>query len=96
MAIKALNSVGGFSVGELAADVILANGSVTATNLAANANVQFTGANVDLGVIGNLHIAGGSSGQVIQTDGTGNLSFVAQSGGGGASGFEQTFLLMGA
>jgi hypothetical protein len=42
-----------------------------------------------------LPSADGTSGQVISTDGSGNLSFVTASGGG-SSGFEQTFLLMGA
>ena len=38
-------------------------------------NITFTGSNVSLGAIGNLHITGGSNGQFITTDGTGNLSF---------------------
>ena len=38
-----------------------------------------------LGPVGNVQITGGSSGQVLSTDGTGNLSWVAQSGGGGGS-----------
>ena len=33
--------------------------------------------------IGNLHIPGGTNGYVLQTDGTGNLSWTAQTGGGG-------------
>jgi hypothetical protein len=43
-----------------------------------------------------LPSADGTSGQVISTDGSGNLSFVTVAAGGGSSGFEQTFLLMGA
>jgi hypothetical protein len=35
-----------------------------------------------LGSVGNLHITGGSNGQVLTTDGTGNLSFAAGAGGG--------------
>ncbi len=35
---------------------------------------------VDLGNVSGLRIAGGGSGQVLQTDGTGNLSFIALSG----------------
>jgi hypothetical protein len=38
-------------------------------------NVSFTGSNVSLGAIGNLHVSGGSNGQFITTDGNGNLSF---------------------
>ena len=68
------------------------NGKLTVTN-----NVAMTGSNISLGNVANLHITGGTSGQVIQTDGAGNLSFVAQSGGGSSStGYEQIFLMMGA
>jgi hypothetical protein len=42
-----------------------------------------TTANVTLGAVANLHISGGTSGYVLQTDGSGTLSWVAQSGGGG-------------
>ena len=35
-----------------------------------------TASNVSLGAVGNVHITGGSSGQYLQTDGTGNLSWV--------------------
>lgn len=38
-------------------------------------NIAFNGANVSLGDIANIHIAGGSNGQAILTDGLGNLSF---------------------
>jgi hypothetical protein len=33
--------------------------------------------------VGNLHISGGSNGYVLQTDGTGNLTWTAQTGGSG-------------
>ena len=75
MAIKALNSVGGFSVGETPVTIVYANGDITTLNLSANANVLFNGPNVTLGQIANLHILGGTNGQVISTDGSGNLSF---------------------
>ena len=46
--------------------------------------VNFTNtSNVTLGAVGNLKITGGTSDYVLRTDGTGNLSWVAQSGGGG-------------
>ena len=45
-----------------------------------------TTANITLGAISNLHIAGGTSGYVLSTDGSGTLSWVAQSGGGGSYG----------
>lgn len=55
-----------------------------AGNLTAS-NTSFTGANVFLGNVSNLHITGGSSGQVLRTDGSGTLTWVAQSGGSGGS-----------
>ena len=46
------------------------------SNLAVSGNVNFTSAaNVSLGPVGNVHITGGSAGQVLQTDGAGNLSW---------------------
>lgn len=39
--------------------------------------------NINLGTISNIHISGGTNGYVLSTDGAGNLSWVAQSGGGG-------------
>jgi hypothetical protein len=82
MAIKALNSVGGFSVGEIPVTIVYANGDVTTLNLSANANVLFNGPNVTVGQVANLHILGGTNGQVLQTDGTGNLSFTTISTAG--------------
>ena len=40
-------------------------------------NLNITAANVSLGPVANVHITGGSSGQSLVTDGTGNLSFGA-------------------
>lgn len=68
MAIKPLNSVAGFSVGETPVSIILANGDVTTTN------ISMTGVS-NLNSIGNVKILGGTSGQVITTDGAGNLTF---------------------
>lgn len=48
-------------------DINIAN--VTTSNLTANGNVT-------LGAIANVHITGGTSGQLLTTDGNGNLSFV--------------------
>jgi hypothetical protein len=69
MAIKPFNSVAGFSVGETPANIILANGDITTTN------ITTTGVS-NLNAVGNVKITGGTSGQVISTDGSGNLSFV--------------------
>ena len=49
-------------------------------------NLELSGANVNLGNVSNLHIDGGTGGYVLQTDGLGNLAWVAQSGGGGGNG----------
>ena len=68
MAIKPLNSVAGFSVGETPANIILANGDITTTN------ITTTGVS-NLNSISNVKISGGASGQFITTDGAGNLSF---------------------
>jgi hypothetical protein len=59
-------------------------GSLTGLTVSnATGVVDFTTtANVTLGGVGNLHIAGGTNGYVLQTDGSGTLSWVAQSGGG--------------
>jgi hypothetical protein len=69
MAIRPLNSVAGFSVGETPANIILANGDITTTN------ITTTGVS-NLNSVGNVKITGGSGGQVLSTDGSGNLSFI--------------------
>jgi hypothetical protein len=68
MAVRPFNSVAGFSTGDPAFTVIQANGDVTTTNLTANGVSN-------LGPVGNVHITGGTNGQVLQTDGSGNLTF---------------------
>jgi hypothetical protein len=54
---------------------ISSSGNITAGNLIATGNVSFTGANVYLGNVANLSIAGGELGQVLQTNGAGTLSW---------------------
>jgi hypothetical protein len=76
MASKQFNSVDGYSIGN-ATVVVDANANITAAALTANGNVSFTGANVSLGSNSNVKLTGGSSGQYLQTDGTGNLSWQA-------------------
>lgn len=46
-------------------------------------DVTYSGGNLNLGNISNVKILGGTNGYVLQTDGTGNLSWVAGGGGGG-------------
>lgn len=48
------------------------------------------GGEINLGAIGNITITGGSSGQVLTTDGTGNLSWSAGGGSGGSPGGNST------
>jgi hypothetical protein len=75
------------------------NTTMTVTGTGANiagyanitGNVTLSGANVNLGDVGNLRIAGGASSYVLSTDGASNLSWVAQSGGGGSSSAIQEF-----
>jgi len=83
MALRPLNSVAGFSVGnDPSVLVIQANGDITTTNITANGIVNFIStSNVTLGTISNIHITGGSSGQVLTTDGAGNLTFADTASG---------------
>ena len=53
--------------------------------LATIANVTISGGNITIPVA-DLHILGGTNGYVLQTDGTGNLTWTAQTGGGGGNG----------
>lgn len=55
----------------------------TLTSLTVSGNASFTGSNVSLGSVSNLHITGGTANYVLATDGAGNLSWAAQTGGGG-------------
>lgn len=64
----------------------------TLTGLTVSGTIDATSsANVALGAVGNVHITGGTNGYVLSTDGSGNLSWVAQSGGGGGSTGNITF-----
>ena len=66
---------------------------IKSRSLANTESFTFGGANVtgnlsvssvtDLGSVGNVRITGGVSDYVLRTDGSGNLSWVAQTGGGG-------------
>ena len=64
-------------------------GTATLTGLTvsnATGVVDFTtSANVTLGAVANLHISGGTANYVLQTNGSGALTWVAQSGGGNAN-----------
>ena len=51
------------------------NGTLTATG-----NIALSGANISLGAVGNLRITGGTSGQVLSTNGNGVLSWTSTLG----------------
>ena len=70
------------------ANVMTITGTGANINGTANitGNVALSGANVSLGSVGNLKITGGTNAYVLSTDGSGNLSWVAQTGGGGGAG----------
>lgn len=94
MALKPLNSEGGFGI-DSGNTIIQANGAITTTDLSVSdiANIAnlVVSQLANLGAIGNVKITGGSSGQVITTDGTGNLSF-ADGGGSGGDGQVPTLI----
>jgi plastocyanin len=60
---------------------------VSGTGANITGNLEVTGSNVSLGTVGNLKIAGGTPGQVLQTDGAGNLSWKTAGSGQGGTGF---------
>lgn len=61
------------------------NFSMNTGRMIANGNIDFHNAvSIDLGEIEIVHIYGGFSGQVLSTDGTGNLTWI--DGGGGGNG----------
>ena len=80
MAKKPFISVDGITVGEANAlvNVIAANGDITTNNITVSNNAN-------LGNVGNIIITGGTSGYVLSTNGSGNLSWVAQSAGGSSN-----------
>lgn len=71
--LTSLNVTGSISSG--ANLTVSGNASITG-RLSAAGNVSFTGANVSLGPISNVKITGGTSGYLVTTDGTGNLTFI--------------------
>jgi len=72
---------------------ITSTGSLTGLTVSnATGIVNFvTTANVSLGDVANLHISGGTANYVLKTDGLGNLSWTAQTGGGGTPGGSNTY-----
>lgn len=64
--LTSLNVTGSAAAGNLS----------TTGNLTVSGNVTFTGISINLGSNANSKITGGSTGQVLSTDGAGNLSWV--------------------
>ena len=66
----------------LVTGVLTTNTQPNITSLGTLTNLAINGT-ANLGAVGNVKITGGTNGYVLSTDGTGNLSWVVQSGGGG-------------
>jgi hypothetical protein len=78
------NSTGSFGASsnftfDTSANLLTVTGNIATSNLSVTGNVTFTCSNVSLGSISNLHISGGTADYILKTDGTGNLSWIAQS-----------------
>jgi hypothetical protein len=85
-----IQATGNITGGNLVtAGQVVATGNITGGNLktssttintgiTSNGNINFTSSgNISLGAVANLHVTGGSNGQVLSTDGAGNLSFIS-------------------
>ena len=73
MALKSLNSVGGFSVKDISGNTVIiidSNGNVSTPDLTVSGVSQ-------LGDVANVKITGGLANYVLTTDGLGNLSWSA-------------------
>ena len=71
MSLKPLNSVGGFSVGEIPANIILANGDITANKANFSGNIAVSTSNPAYGVLtDNLYYANGQPWDLQQAAGS--------------------------
>lgn len=66
---------GNVSAGNLVTSGVVSGSTTNTGTLTATGNVLFTGANVALGNVANLHIDGGTTGQFLQTDGNGTVNW---------------------
>jgi hypothetical protein len=83
--ITGVGLLANLTVGNATANSVFGNGTITSTG-----NITFSGANVSLGTVANVHITGGSIGQFLKTDGAGNLTWDTASGGGGGTALTYT------
>jgi len=80
------------SVGTLTSLSVSGNTRTGNLSTTGNANVSglIVGSSANLGAVGNVKITGGTSGQYLQTDGTGNLTWSTSTGGNGTPGGSNT------
>ena len=71
--------------------VVTGTGVNVAGTLNTTGNTTFTGANVNLGAVANLHISGGTTGYVLSTDGSGALSWISAAVASGSNIVLDTF-----
>lgn len=67
-------------------DASIGNIVITGNSITAEGPLNLAGSTLSLGAVSNVEITGGSPGQVMSTDGAGNLSFVPISNVGGLTG----------
>ena len=67
-------------------DASIGNIVITGNSITAEGPLNLAGSTLLLGAVSNVEITGGSAGQVMSTDGAGNLSFVPISNVGGLTG----------
>ena len=67
-------------------DASIGNIVITGNSITAEGPLDFSGSVLSLGAVSNVEITGGSPGQLMSTDGAGNLSFIPISNVGGLTG----------
>ena len=72
----------GITTGNITLDA--SSGNISGSNVSITANLSVTGVS-NLGAVGNVKISGGTNGYILSTDGSSNLSWVAQSSGGASN-----------
>ena len=72
----------GITTGPITLDA--SSGNIAGSNVSITANLSVTGVS-NLGAPGNVKISGGTNGYVLSTDGSSNLSWIAQASGGASN-----------